>query len=81
MGSILIRNVDDRLKQKLRLRAAKRGHSMEDEARDILKTALAKETQAPKNMYEAIRKRIDPLGGVDLPALPRDPMREPPKFK
>lgn len=81
MGSILIRNVDERLKQRLRLRAAKRGRSMEDEARDILKTALAKEAQAPKSMYEAIRKRIEPLGGVDLPILPRDPLREPPKFK
>lgn len=81
MGSILIRNVDERLKQKLRLRAAKRGRSMEDEARDILRAALAKESQAPRNLYESIRRRIEPLGGVDLPRLPPEPVRDPPKFK
>jgi len=81
MGSILIRNIDDRLKRRLRLRAAKRGRSMEDEAREILKTALAREAQAPKNLFDAIRKRIEPTGGIDLPIPPRSPMRAPPKFE
>ena len=35
MASITIRNLDDNLKRKLRLRAAHRNRSMEDEARDI----------------------------------------------
>jgi plasmid stability protein len=80
MGSILIRKVDDRLKRKLRVRAAKHGRSMEDEARDILKSALSKEAQPPRNLYDAIRARIEPLGGVDLPELPSEPVRDPPKF-
>ena len=54
MGGILVRKVDERLKRKPRLRAAQRGRSMEDEARDILKQALAKEAQPPKNLYESI---------------------------
>ncbi len=80
MGSILIRRVDERLKRKLRLRAAKHGRSMEDEARDILKSALGKEAQPPRNLYDAIRARIEPLGGVDLPSFPDGPMPDPPKF-
>jgi plasmid stability protein len=80
MGSILIRKVDEQLKRKLRLRAVKHGRSMEDEARDILRCALAKEAQPPRNLYDSIRARIEPLGGVDLPRLPREPVRDPPKF-
>jgi len=80
VGSILIRKVDERLKRKLRLRAARHRRSMEDEARDILKAALAKESQPPRNLYDAIRARIEPLGGIDLPELPREPVRDPPRF-
>jgi phosphopantothenoylcysteine decarboxylase/phosphopantothenate--cysteine ligase len=43
MGSITIRQLDDDLKQRLRLRAAKHGRSMEDEARTILRQAAARE--------------------------------------
>lgn len=41
MASMTIRNLDDSLKQRLRLRAAAHGRSMEDEMRDILRTALS----------------------------------------
>lgn len=80
MASILIRKVDERLKRRLRLRAAKHGRSMEDEARDILKAALANEAKPPRNLFDAIRARIEPLGGVELPELPKEPVRDPPKF-
>ena len=40
MGSITIRNLDDSLKSRLRIQAAVHGRSMEDEARDILRTVL-----------------------------------------
>jgi len=40
MASMAIRDIDDRRKAKLRLRAAHRGHSMEEEVREILRTAL-----------------------------------------
>ena len=39
MASITIRNLDDDIKQRLRLRAAMHGRSMEEEARDILRAA------------------------------------------
>ena len=78
MASITIRNLDETVKRKLRLRAAQRNRSMEDGARDILRTALAPEPTQHGNLADAIRRRIEPLGGVDLPLPARGPVREPP---
>jgi antitoxin FitA len=81
MASITIRNLDDKLKQHLRMRAAQHGRSMEEEARVILRLALAEERAAPQDLGLAIRRRFAPLGGVDLPSAPREPMRESPSFE
>ena len=80
MASITIRNLDESVNRKLRLRAAHRNRSMEDEARDILRTALAQEPLPTGNLADAIRRRIEPLGGVELSVPPRGPMSEPPDF-
>ena len=80
MASITVRNIDDDLKRRLRVRAAVNGRSMEAEAREILKAALPAETAPTKNLGTAIRERFAPYGGVELDIPPRDPMREPPKF-
>jgi plasmid stability protein len=52
---------------------------MEEEAREILNAALAGKT-AGHNLAETIRRRFEPLGGVNLPEVRRDSMREPPDF-
>jgi plasmid stability protein len=80
MASIMIRNLDDGLKRKLRIRAAQHGRSMEEEARNILRSALLEKISKPTSLYEAIRRRIAPLGGVDLDIPRRQPLREPPRF-
>ena len=49
-----IRNLHDQLKQRLRVRAATHGRSMEDEVRDILRTVLAAQPSTP-SLIEAIR--------------------------
>ena len=77
MASMTIRNIDDQLKARLRVRAAKHGHSMEDEARDILRAALFTQASRARSLVEAIRARIEPLGGVELDTGPREPIREP----
>src|SRR4029077_2759433 len=46
MASITIRQLDEALKRRLRLRAARNGRSMEDEARTILRNAAALDDQA-----------------------------------
>jgi len=43
MPSIIIRNLDEEIKSLLRLQAAQHGHSMEREAREILRTALSRQ--------------------------------------
>ncbi len=78
MASITIRNLDETVKRKLRLRAAQRNRSMEDEARDILRTALAQALAG--NLADAIRRRVEPFGGFELSLPVRGAMGEPPDF-
>jgi antitoxin FitA len=82
MATLTIRNLDAALKERLRVRAAQHGHSMEAEVRDILKQTL-KEPDRPlqPNLYERIRARFAPLGGADDVELPpREPAPDPPRF-
>jgi len=79
MASITIRNLDDDVKTRLRVRAADNGRSMEEEARVILRNAV-KPKMARRDLASSIRARITPLGGVDLELPPRGPGREPPSF-
>lgn len=77
MASMTIRNIDEALKRRLRVQAAEHGRSMEEEARDILRAALSTEAPRSNNLVDAIRTRFAPLGGVDVPLAPREPIREP----
>lgn len=65
MASITIRNLDDDLKRRLRVRAAKKGRSMEEEARKILRQALGPPS-APRNLVQSIHARFAAIGGFDL---------------
>jgi plasmid stability protein len=80
MASITIRKLDDRVKAKLRLRAARHGRSMEEEAREILGKAVTEPRATAPNLYDAIRKIVEPLGGIELELPLRVAGREPPRF-
>jgi plasmid stability protein len=80
MASLLIRKMDDRTKSRLRVRAAQHGRSMEEEAREILRSALISAPKPQENLAEAIRRRFARFGGVELPKIKREPPREPPDF-
>ena len=80
MASITIRNLDDEVKTRLRVRAASNGRSMEEEARVILREAVDREAE-PENLASFIRECFAPFGGVDIEIPPREPMREPPDFR
>jgi len=79
MASITIRNLDDKTKARLRVRAAQHGRSMEEEARTLLRVALRDDRAAAGNLADAIRARFRRLGGVELRLPAREPMRDPPK--
>jgi plasmid stability protein len=79
--TLTIRNVDHRLKERLRVRAARHGHSMEAELRQILRDTLDSGHAPELNLAEAIRRRFAPLGGVELEPHPPVAVREPPVFE
>jgi plasmid stability protein len=77
---LTIRNVDAALKERLRVRAARNGRSMEAELRHLLAQILAADGSREANLAEAIRRRFAPLGGVELEPHPMVSVGEPPSF-
>ena len=81
LASLTIRNLKPANKERLRVRAAHRGRSMEAEARAILESALAGAgTHSERSLFERIHGRFAALGGVELELPPRDAARPPPEF-
>jgi antitoxin FitA len=79
MPSITIRNLEEATKRKLKVRAAENGRSMEQEVREILKTALdtPRKPKTGADLVKSIRAIWEPLGGVELEVPPRKPMQDP----
>ena len=72
MASLTIRNLDNDLKARLRLRAARHGRSMEAEARTILSQTLNRSRFLNSAMqsslkYPAIRRSLSETAEIHLP--------------
>jgi antitoxin FitA len=91
MATIVIRNLDETVKRKLKVRAALNGRSMEAEARaalnDLSEESPAEDARAVKarrenfNIATAIHRRFAGLGADDIPIPPRTFSNRPlPKF-
>jgi len=80
MATLTIRDLDESLKRDLRVRAASRNRSMEEEARQILRAALLEPPAPAKDLVCRIRARFVGLGDVKLNLPPREPVRIPPSF-
>ena len=76
MASTTIRNLDDDVKTRLRVRSAEHHRSMEEEVRTILRDAVNGGRTRPRNLTEFTRECFGPLGGIEIEV----PMREPPDF-
>jgi plasmid stability protein len=76
MASLTIRNLDDEFKIRLRLRAARHGWSMEQEARDILRRAV-QSAPTDTGFAERICQRFAGLDADDLPIPKRRAARLP----
>ncbi|MDU6410187.1 MAG: plasmid stabilization protein [Yersiniaceae bacterium] len=76
MATLTIRNLDDEIKDRLRLAAARNGHSMEEEVRAILREAMLGSTPN-YGLAGRIRQRFAALSDSEL-ALPArdDPTRQ-----
>jgi antitoxin FitA len=75
VATLTIRDLDDELRVRLRVRAAERGRSMEAEVREILRDALTRPT-SQDGLGSRVHQRFATIGGaeLDLPArtdLPR----------
>jgi plasmid stability protein len=78
MASLTIRKLDDEVKEALRVRAARAGRSMEEEARLILVRAV-RGMDGPA-LLERAKALFGPAEGVVLEVPPRDGGREVPDF-
>lgn len=79
MASITVRDLESSVKERLRLRAARHGRSMEEEARVILRSAVAESESEQPRLAESIGRRFKKFGGVELDLPEREPIREPSK--
>lgn len=78
MASITVRNIDETLKERLRVRAATHGHSMEEEVRQILKQAVGGITGA--GLLSLSRDLFSASNGIDLDLPARQLDRSAPDF-
>lgn len=65
MSTLTVRNLDEAVKARLRVRAAENGRSMEAEARAILRSTLLAE-QAGAPLGSRIHARFAALGGAEV---------------
>ena len=83
MASLLIRNVDDGLHARLKARAAEHRRSLEEEVRELLRSAVVRRDAPERETLTALARRLfGPAHGADLDIPPRGsaPAREPPDF-
>jgi antitoxin FitA len=80
MPTLTIRKLDEKIKARLRVQAAKNGRSMEEEAREILRASLSVVESEESGLAESIRKRFAPFHGVELRIAKREEMRKPSRF-
>ena len=80
MASITIRNLDDEVKTRLRVRAAEHHRSMEEEVRLILRDVVGQRLAPAKGLGTALHELFKPFGGVEFELPPREASRPPPRF-
>jgi plasmid stability protein len=80
MATITIRNLDEDVKTRLRVRATANRRSMEEEVRIILRDAVKDGRTGPRDLAKFTHECFASLGGVELELPPRGPMPEPPEF-
>lgn len=81
MAQLVVRKLEDDVKQRLRQRAARRGRSLEDEVRDILRDAVKAEERPAPGLGTQIAALFAGIGlDSDVPEL-RGYTIEPPSFE
>jgi plasmid stability protein len=71
VAAISVRDLDEDVASRLKVRAARHGRSMEAEVRAILTDAVAAAENEQFNLAQAVRERFAAIGGIDLDVPPR----------
>lgn len=78
MAQLIVRNLDDDIKAKLRERARRHGRSTEAEVREILRSAVAGKDTGSKGLGTRIRSRFTRVWlDEDIPELRGQPAHKP----
>jgi plasmid stability protein len=62
MAQLVVRNLEEGVKARLQRQANRRGHSMEEEVRDILRNAVGAEERAALPLGSRLRQRFARIG-------------------
>lgn len=71
MGQVLIRNLDDRVIETLKLKAELKGHSLEQELREVITAAAPLAPEDKIALFKQLRSLSPPLHHVDVGAAIR----------
>ena len=70
MAQLVVRNLEEDVKARLKRQASRHGHSMEEEVRNILRDAVSAEKLAPAPLGTRVRDRFARIGlDYDIPEL------------
>jgi plasmid stability protein len=70
MAQLVVRNLEEGVKARLQRQASRHGHSMEEEAREILRNAVKTENRPTMALGSRIRSRFARIGlQEDIPEL------------
>jgi antitoxin FitA len=62
MAQVVVRNIEDEIKARLKQRATEHGWSMEEEVRQILRAAVSERGRAPVKLGSRIAARFAGIG-------------------
>jgi len=83
MASVLIRNVDDALHTRLKASAAAHRRSLEEEVRELLRAAVARQEAPPRENLVTLARRLfgsEHGAEIDIPPRGAAPRSSPPDF-
>ena len=81
MKKLILDNLNETIHASLEQQAKKNGRSLEEEAKEILRTVLVGTPEPQNNLAFAIKKRFAALGEFEIPTIPRDSIRKLPNFE
>jgi plasmid stability protein len=71
MGQVLVRNLDDQVIEKYKTKAELKGHSLEQELRDLMTRNAPLTPEEKVALFRRAREKLPDLGNIDVSAAIR----------